>query len=52
MELLLQEQRKEDSVETIVKGFAAREGSGSVQKTWSELKKTVLESAQKYLQGR
>ena len=52
VELLLQEQRKADYMETIEKGFAAREGHGSIEERWSELKKAVLESAQKHLQGR
>ena len=52
VELLLQEQRKADYMETIDKGFATREGHGSIEERWSELKKAVLESAQKHLQGR
>ena len=47
VELLLQEQRKADYVETI-----EREAHGSEDERWSELKKAVLESAQKHLQGR
>ena len=43
---------KQTYMETIEKGFAAREGHGSIEKRWSELKKAVLESAQKHLQGR
>ena len=52
VELLLQEQKKADYMETIDKCFAAREGYGSVEKRWSELKKAVLEAAQKHLQDR
>ena len=52
VELVLQDQKKADYMETIKKGFATREGHGSIEETWSELKKTVLESAQKHLQGR
>ena len=39
-------------MKTIEEGFTAREGHGSVEERWSELKKAVLESAQKHLQGR
>ena len=49
VELLLQEQRKADYVETIEIGFVTREGHGSEEEKWSELKKAVLESAQKHL---
>ena len=52
VELLLQEQRKADYVETIEIGFATREAHGSEDERWSELKKAVLDSAQKHLQGR
>ena len=52
VEVLLQEQRKADNMKTIEKGFAAREGHGSIEVRWSELKKAVLESLQKHLQGR
>ena len=52
MELLLREQRKADYMETIEKSFAASEGHGSIEEKWSGLKKAVLESAQKHLQGR
>ena len=52
MELLLQEQRKADYMETIEKGFAARDGHRSIEERWSELKKAVLKLAQKHLQGR
>ena len=48
----IQKQRKADYMETIEKGFAAREGHVSIEERWSELKKAVLESAQKHLQGR
>ena len=48
----IQGQRKADYMKTIEKGFAAREGHGSIEEIWSELKKTVLESAQKHLQLR
>ena len=51
VELLLQEQRKADYMETSEKGFATRERHGSIEERWSELKKAVLESAQKHLQG-
>ena len=39
-------------METIEKGFAARDRHGSLWERWSELKKAVLASAQKHLQGR
>ena len=52
MELLLQEQRRADYMETNEKGFAAREGHGSIEERWSELKKALLVSAQKHLQGK
>ena len=52
VKLLLQEQGKTDNMETIEKRFAIREGHGSIEERWSKLKKAVLESAQKHLQGR
>ena len=39
-------------MDTIEKGLAAKERQGNVKEGWSEMKKAILESAQKHLQGR
>ena len=36
VELLLQDQRKAEYMETIEKGFTTREGNGSIEERWSE----------------
>ena len=52
VELLLQDQRRMDFVETIGRCFAGRKRHGGIDERWAELKKSVLESAQEHLQGR
>ena len=52
VELLLQDQRTMDFVDTNGTHCSARKRLGCSEERWVELKKSVLESAQKYLQGR
>ena len=52
VELLLQDQRRSDFMETIGEYFSTRKRQGDVEEIWEELKKSVLGSAEQHLGGK